>query len=487
MYNITQLNALSLDKVKIIAKKMGVKVLKSHTKQELVYKILDQQALVSQEARPKASSGDNGKTPKKREDTPEPAAQDQDRRPMRPRIYNGPRPRYGSNDNGNARERTLRRPSNASYTCFDGLIEGEGVLDMMTGGYAFLRSSDSNYLPGPGDIFVSGSLIRSCGLKFGDTVAGKLRTPRDGEKYFGLMQVDRVNGRKPEEIRDRVAFEHLTPLFAQKKFNLSNQPTDYDIRIIDFLAPMGFGQRGMIVAPPKAGKTSLLKHIANAIAQNHEDVFLNILMVGERPEEVTDMSRSVRAEVIASTFDESPERQVRVANMVLAKAKNMVECGHHVVILLDSITRLTRAHNAVLPTSGRILSGGIDANALHKPKNFFGSARNTEEGGSLTIIATALVDTESKMDAVIIEEFKGTGNMEVQLDRNLANKGIYPSLNVLKSSTRRSDLLQSEKTHAFVRMLRHLINEMNTQEAITFLLDKMKHTKNNEEFLASIG
>ena len=370
---------------------------------------------------------------------------------------------------------------------FEGIIENEGVLEILQDGYGFLRSSDYNYLASPDDIYVSPSQIKLFGLKTGDTVKGEIRPPKDGEKYFALLKVSSVNGKTTEEIRDRVAFEYLTPLFPQKKLNLSTNSDNYSTRILDLFAPIGKGQRGMIVAQPKTGKTVLLKNVANAIAENHPECFLIILLIDERPEEVTDMARSVKAEVIASTFDEQAERHVKVASMVLEKAKRMVECGHDVVILLDSLTRLARAYNTVVPSSGKILSGGVDANALHKPKRFFGAARNVENGGSLTIIATALIDTGSKMDEVIFEEFKGTGNMELVLDRKLSNKRVYPAIDVPGSGTRREDLLMDKEELSRVWILRKFMSDMTSPEAMEFLLSRMKGTRNNDEFLVSMN
>jgi transcription termination factor Rho len=370
---------------------------------------------------------------------------------------------------------------------FDGIIESEGVLEIMPDGYGFLRSSDYNYLSSPDDIYVSQSQIKLFGLKTGDTVKGKVRPPKEGEKYFPLIRVSLINGLNPSIVRDRVSFEHLTPLFPEEKFNLAEKGSNISTRIIDLFSPIGKGQRGMIVAQPKTGKTILLKDIANAIAANHPEVYQIILLIDERPEEVTDMQRNVKGEVIASTFDESAEKHVRVANIVLDKAKRLVECGHDVVILLDSITRLARAYNTVAPASGKILSGGIDANALHKPKRFFGAARNIENGGSLSIIATALTDTGSKMDEVIFEEFKGTGNMELQLDRNISNRRIYPAIDLVKSSTRRDDLLHEDKVRQRIWVLRKYLADMNPIEAMEFVSEKIKFTKNNEEFLMSMN
>ena len=370
---------------------------------------------------------------------------------------------------------------------FDGIIESEGVLEMMPDGYGFLRSSDYNYLSSPDDIYVSQSQIKLFGLKTGDTVRGNVRPPKEGEKYFPLIRVSKINGLNPNIVRDRVSFEHLTPLFPQEKFNLAEKGSSLSTRIIDLFSPLGKGQRGMIVAQPKTGKTMLLKDVAKAIAHNHPEVYQIVLLIDERPEEVTDMQRSVRGEVVASTFDEPADKHVRVANIVLEKAKRLVECGHDVVILLDSITRLARAYNTVAPASGKILSGGIDANALHKPKRFFGAARNIEGGGSLTIIATALTETGSKMDEVIFEEFKGTGNMELQLDRNISNRRIYPAIDLIKSSTRRDDLLLDEKTVQRMWVLRKYLADMNPIEAMEFINERIKFSKNNDEFLISMN
>jgi transcription termination factor Rho len=357
----------------------------------------------------------------------------------------------------------------------------------MMDGYGFLRSSDYNYMSSPDDVYVSPSQIKLFGLKTGDTVKGTIRPPKEGEKYFALIKVESINGRVPAEVRDRIAFEHLTPLFPDERLRLADNASTYSTRIIDILAPIGKGQRGLIVAQPKTGKTILLKDIANAIAKNHPEVYLLVLLIDERPEEVTDMQRSVRAEVVASTFDEPAEKHVKLANMVLEKAKRMVECGHDVVILLDSITRMARAFNTVAPSSGKVLSGGVEANALHKPKRFFGAARKIENGGSLTIIATALIDTGSKMDEVIFEEFKGTGNMELQLDRKLANKRIYPAIDIVSSSTRRDDLLLDKSTIQRLWVLRNHIADMNAEEAMNVVLNHMKATKSNEEFLATMN
>ncbi|HLV92963.1 MAG TPA: transcription termination factor Rho [Aequorivita sp.] len=370
---------------------------------------------------------------------------------------------------------------------FDGIIESEGVLDIMQDGYGFLRSSDYNYLSSPDDIYVSQSQIRLFGLKTGDTVLGEVRPPKEGEKYFPLIKVNKINGLSPNVVRDRVSFEHLTPLFPQEKFNLADKQSTISTRILDLFAPIGKGQRGMIVSQPKTGKTMLLKDIANAIAANHPEVYQIVLLIDERPEEVTDMQRNVRGEVVASTFDKEAAEHVRVANLVLEKAKRLVECGHDVVILLDSITRLARAYNTVQPASGKILSGGVDANALHKPKRFFGAARNIENGGSLSIIATALTETGSKMDEVIFEEFKGTGNMELQLDRKISNRRIFPAIDLTSSSTRRDDLLHDENVIQRMWVLRKYLADMNPVEAMEFINDRIKQTKNNEEFLISMN
>ena len=424
--------------------------------------------------------------PKPEANKPQPEAAPQQNNPRqnnRQNNHNNNRNNNNANNNQQAQEKMYE---------FDGILTGTGVLEMMQDGYGFLRSSDYNYLTSPDDIYVSQSQIKLFGLKTGDVVEGSIRTPKEGEKYFPLVKVDKINGRTPEEVRDRVPFDHLTPLFPDEKFMLTarKSPKVYDniaVRVVDLFSPIGKGQRGLIVAQPKTGKTMLLKDIANAIAYNHPEVYMIILLIDERPEEVTDMARSVDAEVIASTFDEPAERHVKIAEIVLNKAKRMVECGHDVVILLDSITRLARAYNTVQPASGKVLSGGVDANALQKPKRFFGAARNIENGGSLTILATALTETGSKMDDVIFEEFKGTGNMELQLDRKLSNKRIYPAVDITASSTRRDDLLQDESTLNRMWVLRKYLSDMNSMEAMEFVKQRMEQTVDNMEFLASMN
>jgi transcription termination factor Rho len=518
MYTIDDLNVRLLSELKDIAEGMGVKNAKKLAKQELVYKILDQQAKAEETTPAKKhtdDAADRKMRPRRRENVA-PAAPpkqkdvtsqemiqsaDQDNEQSVTRFeepqpkFEEPQPQSTHQPAPNITEPAPRefqqdRQQQArilNIKDFDGAITNEGVLELMQDGYGFLRSSDYNYLASPDDIYVSPSQIKLLGLKTGDTVRGQIRPPKEGEKYFALLKVDNVNGKTTEEIRDRVAFEYLTPLFPNEKLKLSTTPDNMSTRILDLFAPIGKGQRGMIVAQPKTGKTVLLKAIANAIAENHPEVYLIVLLIDERPEEVTDMARSVRAEVIASTFDEQADRHVKIASIVLEKAKRMTECGHDVVILLDSLTRLARAYNTVVPSSGKILSGGVDANALHKPKRFFGAARKIENGGSLTIIATALIDTGSKMDEVIFEEFKGTGNMELVLDRKLSNKRIYPSIDVPASGTRREDLLMKDDELARVWILRKYMSDMNSIEAMEFLLSKMKGTRNNGEFLISMN
>lgn len=542
MYTIDDLNVKLLSELKDIADGMGIKNARKLGKQELVYKILDEQAVKGEDTPAKkedrqesAGNGDRKMRPRRRENVA-PSAEENSFKPKAtpakekektektemstedliqsmdvdlessmPRFdeesnapsfenkqeegQGGENSDNNNNNNNNNRnqpqQQQPRREGNIKD--FDGVIASEGVLEIMQDGYGFLRSSDYNYLASPDDIYVSPSQIKLFGLKTGDTVKGLIRPPKEGEKYFALLKVESANGKTTEEIRDRVAFEYLTPLFPDQKLKLSTTHDNMSTRILDLFSPIGKGQRGMIVAQPKTGKTVLLKNIANAIAQNHPEVYLLVLLIDERPEEVTDMARSVKAEVIASTFDEQAERHVKVASIVLEKAKRMVECGHDVVILLDSITRLARAYNTVVPSSGKILSGGVDANALHKPKRFFGAARKIENGGSLTIIATALIDTGSKMDEVIFEEFKGTGNMELQLDRKLSNRRMYPAIDVPASGTRREDLLMKEEELQRVWILRKFMSDMNSVEAMEFLQSKMKGTRNNEEFLISMN
>jgi transcription termination factor Rho len=520
MYTIDDLNVRLLSELKEIAEDMGVKNAKKLAKQDLIYKILDQQAVAGETASKATVTESTTKEisteperklrPRRRENVapPAPAAPkpDPDFSPdelldsidinfdSTPPTFNS-EPDAGLPATVEEQVRPLRNEPREDKSQqfrqaireFDGAISNEGVLEIMQDGYGFLRSSDYNYLASPDDIYVSPSQIKLFGLKTGDTVKGYIRPPKEGEKYFALLKVESVNGKTTEEIRDRVAFEYLTPLFPNEKLRLSTTPDNLSTRILDLFAPIGKGQRGMIVAQPKTGKTVLLKNIANAIATNHPEVYLIVLLIDERPEEVTDMARSVNAEVVASTFDEQAERHVKVASIVLEKAKRMTECGHDVVILLDSLTRLARAYNTVVPSSGKILSGGVDANALHKPKRFFGAARKIENGGSLTIIATALIDTGSKMDEVIFEEFKGTGNMELQLDRKLSNRRVYPAMDVPASGTRREDLLLREDELQRVWILRKFMADMNSIEAMDFLQNKMKGTKNNEEFLISMN
>ena len=466
-----ELNDKLLSELKNITEELGIKGASKLSKQDLIYKILDEQAI----SKPKKSSS---KKPSS------------DSKSSIKEKSSGPSKRPAGRSSSRSHDRS-RAPKNSEYEKqvkeFEGVIESEGVLEMMQDGYGFLRSSDYNYLASPDDIYVSPSQIKLFGLKTGDTVLGKIRPPKENEKYFALIEVSKINGKSPEEVRDRIPFKYLTPLFPEEKLNLSTNQDNYSTRILDLFSPIGKGQRGMIVSQPKTGKTVLLKQIANAIAENHPEVYLMILLIDERPEEVTDMARSVKAEVVSSTFDEQAERHVKVANIILEKAKRMVECGHDVVILLDSITRLARAHNTVIPSSGKILSGGVDANALHKPKRFFGAARNVEKGGSLTIIATALIETGSKMDEVIFEEFKGTGNMELQLDRKLSNRRIYPAIDVTASGTRREDLLMDKDELSRLWILRKYLADMNSVEAMEFLLSKIKGTRNNEEFLVSMN
>ena len=567
MLDILQLNDMLVPDLKDLAEKLGLKSYKRLSKQDLIYKILDHQAINgkapieeeekkpatraprAKKAAPAKKQAEKKETPKpqakkqapvkkeapakketlapkeepkkesaqtekanpqstKSEDSKEPQNKNQNqkndrqktdrndnRRDRNDNRSNDKRNENRSNDkrNNNNNRNEQRKPQAPAKPKFDveldGVIEGEGILEMMPDGYGFLRSSDYNYISSPDDIYVSPSQIKLFGLKTGDTVLGGIRPPKEGEKYFALLKVDLVNGYEPDQVKERVPFDYLTPLFPDEKFQLASDPSgrDYGNRMIDLFSPIGKGQRGLIVAQPKTGKTFLLKDVANAIAKNHPECYLLVLLIDERPEEVTDMKRSVKGEVVASTFDEPAENHVRVANIVLEKAKRLTECGHNVVILLDSITRLARAYNTVAPTSGRVLSGGVEANALHKPKKFFGAARNIEGGGSLTILATALIDTGSKMDEVIFEEFKGTGNMELQLDRSLAHKRMYPAIDLTKSSTRREELLMDEGMLSRMFVLRKHLADMKPDEAMQFLRKHMVGTKSNDEFMESMN
>ena len=463
MYDIKMLKAKKLAELIEIAEQIGIKDLKGLKKQDIIDKIIG-----------------NASEEKSNDIKPEAKVAKNNFRENRANNVNK------NHHNKNFNKDNRRRYKEPDFE-FDGIIESEGVLEIMQDGYGFLRSSDYNYLSSPDDIYVSQSQIKLFGLKTGDTVHGTVRPPKDGEKYFPLIKVNKINGLDPKVVRDRVSFEHLTPLFPEEKFNISSKESTISTRIIDLFSPIGKGQRGMIVSQPKTGKTMLLKDVANAIAANHPEVFQIILLIDERPEEVTDMQRNVKGEVVASTFDEPADRHVRVANIVLEKAKRLVECGHDVVILLDSITRLARAYNTVQPASGKILSGGVDANALHKPKRFFGAARNIENGGSLSIISTALTETGSKMDEVIFEEFKGTGNMELQLDRRISNRRIFPAIDLVSSSTRRDDLLLDENTIQRMWIMRKYLADMNPVEAMEFINDRFRKTKSNEEFLISMN
>ncbi len=526
MYDIIQLNDMLVAELRDIAESLSLKGYKRLNKQDLIYTILDHQAIhgkvdvpVKENGREQQSKDQQGGRAKRSNKKDNKHGEKDSKKPRDEKFDkekeeskkddtgkgDGRKPRDERFDKDNRRDRSKGKnrddrnerrdrpekkeePKPPKFDVdLDGAIDGEGVLEMMPDGYGFLRSSDYNYLNSPDDIYVSPSQIKLFGLKTGDTVNGTIRPPKDGEKYFALLKVSTINGKTPEEIRDRVPFDYLTPLFPDEKLNLFDGAANYSTRIVDLFSPVGKGQRGMIVAQPKVGKTILLKSIANAIAANHPEVYLIILLIDERPEEVTDMKRSVNAEVVASTFDEQAEKHTKVAKIILEKAKRLVESGHDVVILLDSITRLARAHNTVAPSSGKVLSGGVEANALHKPKKFFGAARNIENGGSLTILATALIDTGSKMDEVIFEEFKGTGNMELQLDRKLANKRIYPAIDVIKSSTRRDDLLLDKETLQKLWVLRNHFADMTTEEAMTTLLQHIKGTKSNEEFLITMN
>jgi transcription termination factor Rho len=516
MYEIETLKSKKLSEIQDIAKTVGVKRMAGLKKLELIYKIIDIAAIkaVAEEkyTNPLVPSKTGGESNKKvmsaelrvksegtkpTEIKEQKITISQKQRSNSVQVNNTNNNPKNSNNKNNHNQKQKReevshnRDNRNRYREpdfeFEGIIDTEGVLDMMSEGYGFLRSSDFNYLSSPDDVYVSQSQVRLFGLKTGDTVLGTVRPPKEGEKYFPLIKVNKINGLDPKVVRDRISFEHLTPLFPDEKFNIANKQSTVSTRIIDLFSPIGKGQRGMIVSQPKTGKTMLLKDIANAIAANHPEVYQLILLIDERPEEVTDMQRNVDGEVVASTFDEPAERHVKVANIVLEKAKRMVECGHDVVILLDSITRLARAYNTVQPASGKILSGGVDANALHKPKRFFGAARNIEGGGSLSIIATALTDTGSKMDEVIFEEFKGTGNMELQLDRRIANRRIFPAIDLVSSSTRRDDMLLDEKTLQRMWIMRKYLADMNPVEAMEFVNDRFRKTKNNEEFLISMN
>ena len=540
MFEISQLKAKKLPELQDIAKQLNVPKYRSLKKLDLVYQILDYQAAnpeavkakvetdsnlkpeqkqnkpqqkrarvqrnpkenndqkslefsdKKEDAKPKeqkSNKPNNDKQTQQRQDNKSNDRKEDNRRSNNNNQKNDNRQNRNNNNNnqknnGNKDNRNRYREPDFE---FDAIIESEGVLDIMQDGYGFLRSSDYNYLTSPDDIYVSQSQIRLFGLKKGDTVLGHVRPPKEGEKYFPLIKVSKINGQDPNVVRDRVAFEHLTPLFPKEKFNIAEKQSTISTRIMDLFSPIGKGQRGMIVSQPKTGKTMLLKDVANAIAANHPEVYQMILLIDERPEEVTDMQRNVRGEVIASTFDKEAHEHVKIADIVLEKAKRLVECGHDVVILLDSITRLARAYNTVQPASGKILSGGVDANALHRPKRFFGAARNIENGGSLTIIATALTETGSKMDEVIFEEFKGTGNMELQLDRKISNRRIFPAIDLTSSSTRRDDLLLDDNTIQRMWVMRKYLADMNPVEAMEFINDRFKQTRNNEEFLISMN
>ena len=505
MFELDALKSKKLQELQEIAKSIGLKNITSQKKQELVYQIIDHVS-----ANPDSVSKKEEKSNDKQVDDTQKDKSlkdpNEDKKINKPliskKIRNDKttntvpkkdnRSKHFQNKNNTQRKESNHNRDNRNRYRepdfeFEGIIKTEGVLDKMQEGYGFLRSSDYHYLSSPDDVYVSQSQIRLFGLKTGDTVLGAVRPPKEGEKYFPLIKVDKINGLDPKVVRDRVSFKHLTPLFPDEKFKLAENQNTISTRLMDLFSPIGKGQRGMIVSQPKTGKTMLLKDIANAIAANHPEVYQIILLIDERPEEVTDMQRNVDGEVVASTFDEPADRHVKVANIVLEKAKRLVECGHDVVILLDSITRLARAYNTVQPASGKILSGGVDANALHKPKRFFGAARNIENGGSLSIIATALTETGSKMDEVIFEEFKGTGNMELQLDRRISNRRLFPAIDLVSSSTRRDDLLLDETTVQRMWIMRKYLADMNPVEAMEFIIDKFKRTENNEEFLISMN
>ena len=493
MFEISKLKEKKLAELQDIAEELKISKYKTLKKLDLVYKILDHQASNPDEKEAEKTVATKPKfNPRSRSnkndqnDNNSSENDDKERREKKPHSHQRDNRNRKPKGEPNGNRDTRNRYKEPDFE-FDAIIESEGVLDIMQDGYGFLRSSDYHYLSSPDDIYVSQSQIRLFGLKKGDTVLGNVRPPKEGEKYFPLIQVNKINGLDPKIVRDRVSFEHLTPLFPDEKFNLSDKNNTISTRVIDLFSPIGKGQRGMIVSQPKTGKTMLLKDVANAIAANHPEVYQLILLIDERPEEVTDMQRNVKGEVIASTFDKEANEHVRIANIVLEKAKRLVECGYDVVILLDSITRLARAYNTVQPASGKILSGGVDANALHKPKRFFGAARNIENGGSLSIIATALTETGSKMDEVIFEEFKGTGNMELQLDRNIANRRIFPAIDLTSSSTRRDDLLLDEKTVQRMWVMRKYLADMNPVEAMEFINERFKQTISNEEFLISMN
>ena len=484
MLEISELKDKKIEYLQEIAKKLKIKKTEKLSRMELVYKIIDEISV-------NPDIFDPSILPKENTEIKETSQKDEKRKKKEENLDN----HNNILEKENISKKPIKQTKKDTKTKtddvvfdFNELLEAEGVLDIINSdGYGFLRSADFNYLTSPDDIYISQSQIRLFGLKTGDTVSGTIRPPKEGEKYFPLIKVNKINGVAPEIIRNRIPFEHLTPLFPQEKFKLAELNNTIATRIIDLFSPIGKGQRGMIVSQPKTGKTMLLKDIANAIAANNPEVYQIILLIDERPEEVTDMQRNVKGEVIASTFDEPAERHVRVANIVLEKAKRLVESKHDVVILLDSITRLARAYNTVQPASGKILSGGVDANALQKPKRFFGAARNIENGGSLSIIATALTETGSKMDEVIFEEFKGTGNMELQLDRRIANKRIFPAIDIISSSTRRDDLLLEEKNIQRMWIMRRYLADMNPVEAMEFINDRIKKTKNNEEFIISMN
>ena len=491
MFEISALKEKKIAELQDIASKLGISKVTGLKKMDLAYKIIDHYAANPTSNNEEKNLEINSSTVKKvsKNETKKEDVKTINEVTKEP-SHKKDKPHHKSN-NFVRKERNHNKDNRNRYKEpdfeFDGIIESEGVLDIMQEGYGFLRSSDYNYLTSPDDIYVSQSQVRLFGLKTGDTVLGHVRPPKEGEKYFPLIKVSLINGLSPNIVRDRVSFEHLTPLFPDEKFNIADKSSTISTRIMDLFSPIGKGQRGMIVSQPKTGKTMLLKDVANAIAANHPEVYQIILLIDERPEEVTDMQRNVKGEVVASTFDEPADRHVKVANIVLEKAKRLVECGHDVVILLDSITRLARAYNTVQPASGKILSGGVDANALHKPKRFFGAARNIEGGGSLSIIATALTETGSKMDEVIFEEFKGTGNMELQLDRRISNRRIFPAIDLVSSGTRRDDLLLDENTVQRMWIMRKYLADMNPVEAMEFINDRIKRSLNNEEFLISMN